>query len=185
MTDAERRTWDERYAAAGLPPLGELGPPPTFAGCERLFPGTGHALELACGRGRCAVWLAGRGMTVEGVDISPTAIDLARQLATRERLDHRCSFAVRELDRGLPSGPPVDLLLNHLYWNPDLVPAMRARLAPGGLIAVAVLSEVDVGPGAHRVQQGALVAAFEGLAMLEHGESDGKAWLVGRNPASR
>ena len=173
---------DERYAAAGLPPIGAIGPPPVFAGCEVLFPETGRALEIACGRGRSAVWLASRGMTVTGLDVSPVAVSLAEELAALEGVTHRCSFEVVDLDLGLPPGAPVDLLFCHLYWNPRLVPSMLQRLAAGGLLAMAVLSEVDAGPGPHRVAPGTLPATFADLAVLEHGEVDGKAWIVARRP---
>ncbi len=46
-----------------------------------------RALDIGCGAGLEAVWLAGRGLEVLGVDSSPVALDLARQRADRARLD--------------------------------------------------------------------------------------------------
>lgn len=37
------------------------------------------AIDLGCGRGDVAAWLAGRGFPSVGVDIAPSAIDLARR----------------------------------------------------------------------------------------------------------
>ena len=44
-------------------------------------PRSGRALELGCGAGDLSLWLAQRGYDVSGVDISPTAIDWAREKA--------------------------------------------------------------------------------------------------------
>ncbi|HSK07909.1 MAG TPA: methyltransferase domain-containing protein [Acidimicrobiia bacterium] len=180
MSDDDRERWDARYAQGGLAPIGIPGPPPGFASDGHLFPTYGLALDIACGRGRAAVWLALRGMEVQAVDVSPVAIDLARELARRHGVTERCHFHVHDLDAGLPDGPHVDLLLCHLFRDPRLDQAMLERVRPGGLLAVAVLSEVGVEPGPFRARPGELRDAFEGLELLAEGEADGTAWLVGR-----
>lgn len=53
---------------------------PRIAHIPDVFPVSGNALELPCGRGRGAVWLGGRGLDYWGVDVSPVAIDPSRQL---------------------------------------------------------------------------------------------------------
>lgn len=76
MTDAA--AWDERYASAelvwGAEPNRFL--PPEVAG---LRPGRG--VDLACGEGRNAIWLARQGWTMTGVDFSEVGISKARRLA--------------------------------------------------------------------------------------------------------
>jgi SAM-dependent methyltransferase len=119
-------------------------------------------------------------MEVHGVDVSRVAIDLARKLVSRSGFGDRCRFEVVDLDHGLPEGPPVDLLLCHLFRDARLDRAMIDRLAPGGLLAVATLSEVDVGPGSFRAEPGELRAAFGELELLVEGESKGRAWILGR-----
>ncbi len=47
----------------------------------------GRALDVACGAGRNAVWLASRGWTVTGVDFSDVALENARALAVSRRVD--------------------------------------------------------------------------------------------------
>lgn len=71
------RWWDERYAAAELWWSVE---PNRFVveECSALAPG--RALDLACGEGRNALWLAGRGWQVTAVDFSTAALDKARAL---------------------------------------------------------------------------------------------------------
>lgn len=186
VTEDDRRHWNERYAAAGPEGIDRLEPPPVFAACEDLFPTTGRALDIACGRGRASVWLADRGMTVAGLDVSPVAIELADELAAMHGCQERCTFAVADLDQGLPSnvtaGPPFDLVLCHLFRQPALDGAVVERLAPGGLLAVAVLSEVGAGPGRFRAAPGELRNAFDHLSVEADGEADGLAWLLATKP---
>ena len=167
-----------------MAPLEEKGalPPSAFAHVEHLFPTEGTALELACGRGQGAVWLAGRGMDYWGVDVSPVAIALARNLTSLYGLDNRCRFDVFDLDEGLPAGPPVNLLFCHLFRDPRLDGALIERLAPGGMLAVAVLSEVGAGPGEFRARPGELRDAFETLEIVDEGEGDGIARILARQP---
>ncbi len=138
-------------------------------------------------RGRGAVWLASRGLTYWGVDVSPVAIDLARQLVEPSGVAHRCRFDVFDLDAGLPDGDSVDLVLCYLFRDFRLDRAMVDRLAPGGLLAVAVRSEVDAGPeefpdGSQRARPGELSDAFGHLEILDEREGDGTARILARKP---
>jgi SAM-dependent methyltransferase len=180
MAEHDRLHWDEKYSGEGLAPHGAPGPPTVLAAYEHLFPTSGHAIDLACGRGTAAVWLAARGLTVHGVDVSPVAVRFARDLAERHGVDDRCRFEVGDLDVGLPAGPPADVIVCHLFRDARLDTAVIERLAPGGLLAMAVLSEVDHGPGPFRVARGALRAAFSVLTTMAEGEADGRAWLLAK-----
>ncbi|MCH7583498.1 MAG: methyltransferase domain-containing protein [Acidobacteria bacterium] len=182
MSEVDRRRWDERYSAGGTAAVGPHGPPQVWADFEAVFPTEGYALELACGRGQGAVWLAGRGLDVWGVDVSPVAIDFARELATLNGVDGKCRFEVFDLDGGLPQGPAVDLLYCYKFRDPRLHRDMIERLRPGGLLAVAVLSEVGQGPGAFRARSGELHDAFsrDHLDVLHEGEGESVAWMLAR-----
>ncbi|VEG47501.1 methyltransferase [Mycolicibacterium chitae] len=146
-----------------------------------MFPTTGHALELACGAGAASVWLARRGMTVHGVDISGVAVDQARDLAARTGVGDNCRFDVVDLDDGLPAGPPADVILCNRFRDPRLDRAILDRLAPGGLFAITALSEVGAAPGRFRAEPGELTAAFAPLKVIAAGEGDGEAWLLARS----
>ena len=172
---------DARHAEAGIAAV-DVSPPPVFAPIEHLFPVEGSALEIASGCGELSVWLALRGMDVHGVDVSPVAIELAQGLALRSGVADRCRFEVWDLDDGLPPGPAVDLVVCHMYREPRLDRGSIERLAPGGLLAVASLSEVGGGPGRFRALPGELRRAFADLELLAVGEGDGVAFLVGRKP---
>jgi len=172
--------WDEKYSGEGFAPHRAPDPPTVFAAYEHLFPKSGHGIDLACGRGTAAVWLAARGLTVHGVDVSPVAVRFARDLAERSGVGERCRFDVSDLDVGLPDGAPADVIVCHLFRDARLDKAVIERLAPGGLLAIAVLSEVDHGPGPFRVTRGELRAAFSALTPIAEGEAGGRAWLLAK-----
>lgn len=75
----DARGWDERYAA------GELvwsAAPNQFVEAELSDVAPGRALDVACGEGRNALWLADNGWEVVAVDFSLTGLDKGRELQT-------------------------------------------------------------------------------------------------------
>jgi len=180
VTSEDRRRWDERYTSRGPTLVGAAEPPGAFAAHAEAFPTTGRALDLACGQGLGTVWLARRGLYVWGLDVSPVAIAQARDLAERIGVGDHCRFDVVDLDESLPAGPPVDVILCHKFRDRRLDQAIIGRLAPGGLLAIAVLSEVGAAPGPFRAVAGELPAAFGELDLVAAGEGDGHAWLLAR-----
>jgi SAM-dependent methyltransferase len=180
VTREDRRRWDERYANLQPASVASVEPPGILAAHAEVFPTAGQALDLACGQGLGTVWLAQRGMHVRGLDISPVAIAQARDLAERCGVGDRCRFDVFDLDDGLPAGPPVDVILSHKFRDRRLDQAIIGRLAPGGLLAIAVLSEVGAAPEPFRAVAGELSAAFADLNVIAAGEGEGYSWLLAR-----
>jgi len=109
----------------------------------------------------------------------------ARDLAERCGVTHRCQFGVVDLDDGLPAGEQANTIVCHRFRAPHRYPAIVERLAPGGLLAIAVLSEVDGGPSPYRASPGELSVAFADLDLIAEGEGDGVAWLMARRAADR
>ena len=70
--------WDERYRSSEL--IWGAGPNRFLVEEVAGLP-AGRALDLACGEGRNAIWLAQRGWQVVAVDFSAVALDKARRLA--------------------------------------------------------------------------------------------------------
>lgn len=173
--------WDGRYTTVPTTDAAAASAPP-----ERLAAWAGHlpvrgtALDVACGTGEIAVWLAGRGLAALGVDVSPVAIARAAALAVTAGVADRCRFTEWDLDDGLPPGPPVDLLVCHRFRDARLDGGIVDRLAPGGLLAAVALSEVGGIPGRFRAAPGELLRAYAGLTVLDAGEGDGEAWLLAR-----
>jgi SAM-dependent methyltransferase len=180
VTREDRNRWDERYASGEPASVDVVGPPALLADYADAFPTGGCTLDLACGRGLNSVWLARRGLQVWGCDVSPVAISQARDLAHRNGIGDRCRFDVVDLDDGLPAGPPVDIILCHKFRDRRLDRAIIERLTPGGLLAIAVLSEVGAAPGPFRAAAGELPAAFADLDVIVTGEGQGYAWLLAR-----
>ena len=193
MSDDDRRRWDERHkrrldsgrdwfvqAADGSADH----PPGFFALLPDHFPTSGTAIDVACGLGAGALWLAHRGLTVIGWDVSPVAVEAANAAAARAGLSDRCRFEVADLDGGLPPGPAADVILCTCFRAPDLYPEFVARLNPGGVLAIATLSEVGDEPGDYRATPGELNESFAALEILESNEGDGVTVLVGRRPRS-
>ncbi|MGH3563865.1 MAG: class I SAM-dependent methyltransferase [Mycobacterium sp.] len=180
MSAEDRLGWDERYVSRGSPPADAVGPAAVFAPYQDMFPTAGRALDVACGQGLGAVWLARRGLEVWGLDVSEVAIGQARDLARRNGVEDRCRFDVVDLDHGLPAGPPVDTIYCQRFRDRRLDQAMIERLAPGGLLAITALSQVGGSPGPFRVAPRELHTVFADLDVIAAGEGRGQAWLLAR-----
>lgn len=185
MSEEDRRRWDDKHRRSVPPPAIEPPPPPPlFAHVEQHFPTEGRALDIACGRGEGAVWLASRGLDYRGIDVSPVAVEMARSFASAYSYGDRCSFEVWDVDDGLPPGKPVDLLFCHMFRPVGLYGEMIERVAPGGVVAVAALSEVGGKTGPYRCEPGELRLAFGGLEILDEGEGDGVVRILARKRRS-
>jgi 2-polyprenyl-3-methyl-5-hydroxy-6-metoxy-1,4-benzoquinol methylase len=75
----DREDWNRKHGEGGGPLFG--ADPNRFLVAEVDGLAPGRALDLACGAGRNAVWLAEFGWTVTGVDFSDVALENARGLA--------------------------------------------------------------------------------------------------------
>jgi SAM-dependent methyltransferase len=126
--------WDLKYEQ-GLPSLTEPDPFFIFAYrrfVEPSFPNAGTALDLACGLGRHALWLASRNWRVSGVDISDVAIGKLNHaaLALNVNLDLFLGDAAEY--RFEPTRFDVIALFYHL--DRSLFPKIVSALNPGGLL---------------------------------------------------
>lgn len=178
VSHEDRRNWDDRYRIRTPTRSEDVRLPEPFTSHADRFPAAGTALELACGAGAVSVWLAGRGLNVRGLDISDVAIGEARKLAQDNEVGHRCQFDVVDLDAGLPAGVHADVICCFLFRDRGLYRSIIDRLAPGGLLAMSVLSEVGAQPSRHRAGPGELTDAFAELDRIAAGEGGGRAWLL-------
>jgi SAM-dependent methyltransferase len=130
--------WDARYSSADLVWGTE---PNRFVAAELADLPPGRALDVACGEGRNAIWLARRGWFAVGVDFSAAGIDRARQLAESAAVGDRTSFVVGDVAAGpLPTGPFDAVIVAYLQLAvPERTQAIRMaadQVAAGGVLLV-------------------------------------------------
>ncbi|MCP3984465.1 MAG: class I SAM-dependent methyltransferase [bacterium] len=129
----KRDAWNHRYSATDL----VWGTEPNRFVAEALGAcrPDGRALDLACGEGRNAIWLAKQGWAVTGIDYSDVAIERARMLADAETvaIEWRCADTT-SID--LESGAFSLVVVSYLQVPRKDMQAVLTRiadaLAPGG-----------------------------------------------------
>ncbi len=103
-------------------------------------PAMGPVLDLACGSGRAAVWLAERGYDVTGVDWQPEALAFGRQLAASRGVSVNWQAADLRDPNQVPAGPWA-VLLNFRFLQRDLLARLEGMLCPGGVALVRTFRE--------------------------------------------
>lgn len=141
--------WDARYAGTELVWTAE---PNRFLVAEVANLRPGRALDLACGEGRNAVWLAQQGWRAVGVDFSPVGIDKARRLAEQRGVADRIEWAVDDATTHVPEPAGFDLVailylhLPRAAFARVLDGASRA-VAPGGTLLVVGHADTNLTEG--------------------------------------
>ena len=129
----------------------------------------GRALDLACGAGGNARWLAARGWQVVAVDRDAASI---AGLCGVENIDARVMDLERESIDGLGQ---FDLIVVWRYYQPALLDAIRSQLRDGGVLAISTKLTGRFAAGLSQLQ-----AAFGGWTVLHGVECSGFAELVVR-----
>lgn len=150
----------------GTPPWDIGRPQPQFVELAEAGRIKGRVLDIGCGTGENALFLAERGLEVAGVDGAPRAIAKARTKARTRALD--VSFEVADaLALPTPSAPfdtVIDSGLFHVFSDDDR-PRLRDSLArvirTGGTYLMMCFSEREPGDwGPRRVTQAEIRSAF-------------------------
>jgi rhodanese-related sulfurtransferase len=157
------------------------GPSPWLLANADLLPRGGRVLDLACGRGRHALLLAGAGFQVHAVDVDTAALDWVRGVAQRVGFELRAE-AVDLEQPGVELGEAAyDLVLVVNYLHRPLFPALRRALAPGGLLLYETFTREQAQRGRPRdprflLEPGELPRLVEPLQVLRsrEGEFEGR-----------
>ena len=126
--------WEQKYAGtsgiwSGHPNRALVDEASTLA--------PGRALDLGCGEGADALWLAARGWTVTGLDISATALRRADEAARRAGLADRVRWEVADLadTTNWPDHGPYDLVAACFLQTPLEFPRAQVLRHAAGLVA--------------------------------------------------
>lgn len=144
----DRTDWNERYASSDL--VWSAGPN-RFLPAEVVGLAPGRALDLACGEGRNALWLAEQGWEVVAVDFAEEGIAKGRRLAADRGLE--VDWRVEDVTTWTPEG---------LF---DLVIVFYLQLPPQDMRAAFSRAAGAVGPG------GILLSVTHDLSNLESGHA--------------
>ena len=145
--------WDERYRGRDAIWSGN---PNVQLVTEISDLAPGRALDVGCGEGADAVWLATRGWTVTGVELSRVALGRAATHAAAAGPDIAARIAWRHADLGsVPPDSTYDLVTAHYVQLPPeprtaLFGVLAAAVAPGGTLLIVGHDPSDLQTSAHR-----------------------------------
>jgi len=97
-----------------------------------LIMNSGSALDLACGTGGDAIFLASKGLTVDAWDISDAVIGKIARFASENRL--AINAEARDINISPPENESYDVITVAHYLERTLAPRLIAALKPGGLL---------------------------------------------------
>ncbi len=168
------------------------GPSPWLLSNAALAPRGARTLDVACGRGRHALLLAGAGFPVRAVDRDPGQVAWLNALARRLQLP--LDAAVVDLEQGdVDLGEEEwELVLAFNYLHRPLFPALARALKPGGILLYETYTTEQAKRGRptspeHLLEPGELVRLVAPLEVIRQreGEIEGcaRASVAARKPS--
>lgn len=163
-----KESWDERYAGGKY---SSAEPHKLLVNlAEKLK--AGKALDLACGTGRNAIFLAEKGWTITAVDNSAVGIEIAAQRAKEKGL--KLDFRVADLEKGEfeIEENAYDLICDFYYLQRDLFPRIKTALKPNGIVIAAIHIYGDAEePHEFSLKEGELREYFKDFEILHYHET--------------
>jgi 2-polyprenyl-3-methyl-5-hydroxy-6-metoxy-1,4-benzoquinol methylase len=159
----EQPSWDERYGGEGRTWSGR---PNAVLVAEAADLEPRRAVDLGCGEGGDAIWLAERGWQVTAIDFSEAGLRKAAEHAAERGVADRIEFRQADLRTWTPDGEQWDLVSScflHLLDEGMLraTEQMAAAVAPGGTLLVAGHHPDDAHTGLRWSMPGVLFTAEE------------------------
>ncbi len=167
----EIRGWDERYRSGerAAEDMDAAPAPLLVETAKKLAPG--KALDLACGTGRNALWLAERGWNVTAADGSPVAMDILRSRVCERGVMVNMRVANLEKFEYQIEPSSWNLVAICYYLQRDLFEPAKRGVVPGGIvISIAHITEPGEEPTGHRLRPGELERYFQGWEILHSRE---------------
>ena len=187
----ETSEWDTRFRGGDH---SEAAPDPFLLSIREFFdlvPDGAAALDLACGAGRHAAWLAEQGFRVTALDFSSVALAKTQLLATQRGVSIEC----RQVDLESPGvelgREAYDLICGFFFLHRPLFPALREALRPGGLLVYKTYTVDQLRyPGRprhrmHLLEHNELLRLLDGFRVLKYEEKwtpAGTAAIVAQKP---
>ena len=170
MSDADRTRWNERYEAGEY--AERTWPSALLAAWIDRLP-RGRALDVACGRGRNAVYLAANGYAVDAVDISGVALARARERVGAEGAG--VNWIETDLDHHDVGLGAYDVIVVARFLSRPLIPRLVDALRPGGHVLYDhhyITSAPVRGPRSRRfrARPNELLERFRALRILSYEE---------------
>jgi SAM-dependent methyltransferase len=188
LARADRERWDRKYAAGNPNP--EFEPDPILVSHASLLNGPGLALDVACGVGHNALYLARRGYEVVAVDGSLVGLRYCRQALAGSALP--VHLVAADLDRFPLPERRFDAIVVMRFLSRPLVRELKRALVPGGLVIYQTynLNWLSFNPDFRReylLEPGELAQLFADFEPIETNDTpDVQAELsywIGRRPA--
>ena len=172
MSHADQIRWDRRYRE-------NQGAHQPAAFLRQIFDSNawelrpGRALDVACGSGRNAVFLADKGFDVTAIDISPVALARAAERATAT--SRAISWQQADLENSNLQTAAYDLILNIDYLQRSLLAPMKAALKIGGFMIFEsyLIDQQTIGRPSnpdYLLQHNELLDAFRDFRVLSYRE---------------
>lgn len=177
MSREDKERWEERYKKGWRSSLHK-----TLVDFYSLAK-VGRGLELACGTGENALFLASKGFQVDAIDISCTAMEMAKQEAKKRGL--KVNFICADLESYELLEDTYDLIINFYYLNRDLCPKIVKALKVGGILIFETYNykhlciREDFNPE-YLLKEGEILEFFKGLEVICYREEFNISTLVGR-----
>lgn len=185
MAITDREEWEARYSKSPRHPHEHEPNPLLIRWTPPAHPGS-RALELACGLGQDALWLAAHGYRVDAFDLSLTALRQARAEMQRRGLTG-VHFVQADLDDYPLPRRAYDLVYVYRFLDRGLFPAIRDRVRSGGLVVYETLNvrrrqRHPSASAAHTLELGELPGFFPGWQILAASDEGTTSALVACKP---
>ncbi len=168
--DKIRKRWNQRHRQAE----GSSRPAKVLEENLHLLPPTGNVLDLACGRGGNALYLAEKTrLSVDAWDISDIAIDNIISEANSRGLP--VTARVRNVSQHPPTPNSFRAIIVTHFLDRALAPALIDALSPGGVLFYQTFIRAAVGDGGPsnpevRLADNELLELFHGLRLRVYRE---------------
>lgn len=185
-TSAEdsREFWDKRYAESTY----VYGKAPAASLAQNLdyLKSSLRILDVGMGEGRNAVFLARKGHQVVGVDISPVAIQKAKQLARESGV--RIETVVSSMAKYNPGPGSFDAIICYYYVDKEIHSKFMEWLRPGGILMYEAFTKRQSRgrDSSYMLEDGEILSLFPGMRILKYEEplhrEEFTTFIIARKP---